>query len=59
MLDNLRSFIDVARSGTFSAVANARNVAVSSVARQVDVLHRVPAGVAVQAQLLCRQPAGA
>ena len=38
MLDNLRSFIDVARSGTFSAVADARNVAVSSIARQVDVL---------------------
>jgi DNA-binding transcriptional LysR family regulator len=38
MLDNLRSFIDVARRGTFSAVADARNIAVSSVARQVDVL---------------------
>jgi len=38
MLDNLRAFIDVARRGTFSAVAEARNVAVSSVARQVDVL---------------------
>jgi DNA-binding transcriptional LysR family regulator len=38
MLDNLRSFIDVARRGTFSAVADARNVAVSSIARQVDVL---------------------
>ena len=38
MLDNLRAFIDVARRGTFSAVADARNVAVSSIARQVDVL---------------------
>jgi DNA-binding transcriptional LysR family regulator len=38
MLDNLRTFIDVARRGTFSAVADARNVAVSSIARQVDVL---------------------
>ena len=38
MLDNLRSFIEVARRGTFSAVADARNVAVSSIARQVDVL---------------------
>jgi DNA-binding transcriptional LysR family regulator len=38
MLDNLRTFIDVARRGSFSAVADARNVAVSSIARQVDVL---------------------
>jgi DNA-binding transcriptional LysR family regulator len=38
MLENLRTFIDVARRGTFSAVANARSVAVSSVARQVDAL---------------------
>jgi DNA-binding transcriptional LysR family regulator len=38
MLDNLRTFIEVARRGTFSAVADARNVAVSSIARQVDVL---------------------
>ncbi len=38
MLDNLQAFIDVARLGTFSAVAKSRNVAVSSVARQVDAL---------------------
>lgn len=38
MIDNLRAFIDVTRRGTFSAVADARNVAVSSIARQVDVL---------------------
>jgi len=38
VLDNLRTFIDVARRGTFSAVADTRNVAGSSVARQVDVL---------------------
>lgn len=38
LIDNLRTFIDVARRGTFSAVADVRNVAVSSIARQVDVL---------------------
>eukprot|EP01036_Dinobryon_divergens_P052590 gene52590-70316_t len=38
MLDNLRTFIDVTKRGTFSAVADARDVAVSSIARQVDVL---------------------
>lgn len=38
MLDQLQTFIDVAQRGTFSAVAQARNVAVSSVARQVDAL---------------------
>lgn len=38
MLDNLQAFIDVARKGTFSAVAKSRNVAVSSIARQVDAL---------------------
>lgn len=38
MLDTLQAFIDVASKGTFSAVAKSRNVAVSSVARQVDVL---------------------
>lgn len=38
MIDQLRAFIDVARLGTFSAVAKSRNVAVSSVARQVDAL---------------------
>jgi hypothetical protein len=37
MLDHLRSFIDVARRGTFSAMTDARTVAVSAVARQVDV----------------------
>ena len=38
MFDNLQAFIDVARQGTFSAVAKSRNVAVSSVARQIDAL---------------------
>jgi len=38
MIDKLQAFIDVARQGTFSAVAQSRNVAVSSVARQVDAL---------------------
>jgi DNA-binding transcriptional LysR family regulator len=38
MIDNLQAFIDVARQGTFSAVAKSRNVAVSSIARQVDAL---------------------
>jgi len=38
VLDPLQAFIDVARQGTFSAVAKSRNVAVSSVARQVDAL---------------------
>ncbi|GAB4557940.1 MAG: LysR family transcriptional regulator [Rhizobacter sp.] len=38
MIDNLQAFIDVARQGSFSAVAKSRNVAVSSVARQVDAL---------------------
>ena len=38
MLENLRTFIDVTKRGTFSAVADARDVAVSSIARQVDVL---------------------
>lgn len=38
MLENLQAFIDVARKGTFSAVARSRNVAVSSIARQVDAL---------------------
>ena len=38
MIDNLQAFIDVARRGTFSAVAKSRNVAVSSISRQVDAL---------------------
>jgi len=38
MLENLRVFIEVAQRGTFSAVAASRNVAVSSIARQVDAL---------------------
>lgn len=38
MIDNLQAFIDVARQGTFSAVAKSRSVAVSSVARQIDAL---------------------
>lgn len=38
MIDNLQAFIDVARQGSFSAVAKSRNVAVSSVARQIDAL---------------------
>lgn len=38
MLDNLRAFIEVAERGSFSAVAHARNVAVSSVTRQIDAL---------------------
>lgn len=38
MIDNLQAFIDVARQGTFSAVAKSRNIAVSSVSRQVDAL---------------------
>lgn len=38
MIDNLQAFIDVAKLGTFSAVAKSRNVAVSSIARQVDAL---------------------
>lgn len=38
MIDNLQAFIEVARQGTFSAVAKSRNVAVSSIARQVDAL---------------------
>jgi DNA-binding transcriptional LysR family regulator len=38
MLDQLQAFIDVAARGSFSAVAKDRNVAVSSIARQVDAL---------------------
>lgn len=38
MIDNLQAFIDVARQGTFSAVAKSRNVAVSSISRQIDAL---------------------
>jgi DNA-binding transcriptional LysR family regulator len=38
MLDNLQAFIDVAKTGTFSGVAKSRNIAVSSIARQVDAL---------------------
>jgi DNA-binding transcriptional LysR family regulator len=38
MLDHLQAFIDVAKTGTFSGVAKSRNVAVSSIARQVDAL---------------------
>jgi DNA-binding transcriptional LysR family regulator len=38
VLDNLQAFIAVAKAGSFSAVAKSRNVAVSSIARQVDAL---------------------
>jgi DNA-binding transcriptional LysR family regulator len=38
MLDNLQAFIDVAKTGSFSGVAKSRNVAVSSISRQVDAL---------------------
>lgn len=38
MLDNLQAFIEVAKIGSFSGVAKARTVAVSSIARQVDAL---------------------
>ena len=38
MLDNIQAFIEVAKVGTFSGVAKSRNVAVSSIARQIDAL---------------------
>jgi len=38
VIDNLQAFIDVAKKGSFSAVAKSRNVAVSSISRQVDAL---------------------
>jgi DNA-binding transcriptional LysR family regulator len=40
MLENILVFIDVARKGTFSAVAKSQNVAVSSISRQVDGLEK-------------------
>jgi DNA-binding transcriptional LysR family regulator len=40
MIDNIQAFIDVTRAGTFSAAAQARAVAVSSVSRQVDALEK-------------------
>jgi DNA-binding transcriptional LysR family regulator len=40
MLDNLQVFVDVAKYGTFSATAKLRDVAVSSVSRQVDALEK-------------------
>ncbi len=39
-MEDLKVFIDVARCGTFSAAAKARDVAVSSVSRQVDALEK-------------------
>jgi DNA-binding transcriptional LysR family regulator len=40
MLENLQAFIDVAKSGTFSATAKAHDVAVSSISRQIDALEK-------------------
>lgn len=40
MLEHLQAFIDVAKSGTFSATAKAQGVAVSSISRQIDALEK-------------------
>jgi len=38
MLDELRTFLDVAQAGNLSKVANSRDIAVSSVSRKIDAL---------------------
>jgi len=38
MLDDLRTFIEVAHTGSLSKVANSREIAVSSVSRKIDAL---------------------
>jgi DNA-binding transcriptional LysR family regulator len=38
MLAEIQTFLDVVKNGSFSAVARQRNVAVSSITRQIDVL---------------------
>ncbi len=38
--ENLATFVDVARAGSFSAVARRRGQVASSVARQIDALER-------------------
>jgi len=40
LAENLATFVDVARAGSFSAVARRRGQAASSVARQIDALER-------------------